>query len=136
MNMTDSGTGLGIKKHRLRLLYIAVFATLFLTACNSKKKQTGLTGRWRVASMGPAHELRAPKGTKITYHFKGDNKLVIETPFKNASRIYTKMNKNRLKFDGQGLFGGYKTFGYTVSPDSLTLQTNRGFVVKFYRVKD
>jgi hypothetical protein len=133
--MTDSGTGLVIKKHRLELLYIAISAILFLTACKSKKNQTGLTGRWRVASMGPAHELRVPKGTKITYIFKANDKLTIETPFKNANRIYTKIDKNRLKFDGQGLFGGYKTFEYTVTPDSLTLQTDRGFIIKFYRVK-
>ena len=106
--------------------------TFLLSGCAGKQSHKGIYGPWQVFQMGPANHLRTPKGASITYNFKNDNTLIIETPYKNAKRKFKKIN-NKLDFNGEGLFGGFKSFVFTVSNDTLILKTKRGFVVKFAR---
>lgn len=115
------------------ILVAGLFALIAFYGC-SQTPQTGFHGQWKVVKMGPANQLRTPRGASITYDFKNNSTLIIKTPYKNAKREFQK-KKNQLKFSGQGLFGSFHTFIYTVSKDTLTLKTKRGFVVKFVRAK-
>lgn len=100
---------------------------------NSKYPQK-LNGRWKVARMGMANHLKTPQETSIIYHFK-KNTLTIETPYKKAERNFQKIN-SQLVFEGEGLFGGVKSFDYAVSRETLTLKSKEGFVVTFTKVND
>ncbi|HKJ33492.1 MAG TPA: hypothetical protein VKA34_16775 [Balneolales bacterium] len=106
---------------------------LLLLSSDKSQRNKGIYGKWKIEKMGPAKALQTPEQSSIVYHFKINNTLTVESSYNNAQRKFH-TDKHHINFEGFGLFGSHKKFVYSVSKNTLTLKTEKGFVVKLKRI--